>query len=59
MKKLITTEPSTAEKLIAKIREMREDLKVRKNPEAKAQLEFVRKAENRCERHRRHAELWH
>ena len=45
MKKLITTEPSTAEKLIAKIRELREDLKVRKDPEAKAQLELVRKAE--------------
>jgi len=45
VKKLITTEPSTAEKLIAKIRELREDLKVRKDPEAKAQLEFVRKAE--------------
>ena len=45
VKKLITTEPSTAEKLIAKIREIREDLKVRKNPEAKAQLELVRKAE--------------
>ncbi|MBQ8340957.1 MAG: hypothetical protein IJY22_01095, partial [Clostridia bacterium] len=45
VKKLITTEPSTAEKLIAKIRELREDLKVRKDPEAKAQLELVRKAE--------------
>ncbi|MBE6691094.1 MAG: hypothetical protein E7590_07440, partial [Ruminococcaceae bacterium] len=45
VKKLITTEPSTAEKLIAKIREIREDLKVRKDPEAKAQLELVRKAE--------------
>ncbi len=45
MKKLITTEPSTAEKLIAKIRELRENLKVRKDPAAKAQLEFVRKAE--------------
>ena len=44
MKKLITTEPSTAEKLIGKIREIRENLMIR-NPSAKAQLEFVRKAE--------------
>jgi hypothetical protein len=44
VKKLITTEPSTAEKLIAKIREIRENLMIR-NPSAKAQLEFVRKAE--------------
>ncbi|MBQ8341880.1 MAG: hypothetical protein IJY22_05865 [Clostridia bacterium] len=44
MKKLITTEPSTAEKLIAKIREIRENLMIR-NPSAKAQLELVRKAE--------------
>ena len=45
MKKLITTDPSTAEKLIGKIREMRENFKVRKDPAAKAQLELVRKAE--------------
>lgn len=44
MKKLITTEPSTAEMLIAKIREIRENLMIR-NPSAKAQLELVRKAE--------------
>ena len=44
VKKLITTDPSTAEKLIAKIREIRENLMIR-NPSAKAQLELVRKAE--------------
>ena len=44
VKKLIATEPSTAEKLIAKIREIRENLMIR-NPSAKAQLELVRKAE--------------
>lgn len=44
VKKLITTEPSTAEKLIGKIREIRENLMIR-NPAAKAQLELVRKAE--------------
>ena len=45
VKKMITTEPSTAEKLIGKIREIRENLKARKNPEAREQLDFVRKAE--------------
>jgi hypothetical protein len=44
VKKLITTEPTTAEKLIGKIREIRENLMIR-NPAAKAQLDFVRKAE--------------
>ena len=45
MKKLITTEPTTAEKLIGKIREIRENLSVRKDPAAREQLDFVRKAE--------------
>lgn len=45
IKKLITTEPTTAEKLIGKIREVQENLKARKDPAAKAQLDFVRKAE--------------
>jgi len=45
VKKLITTEPTTAEKLIGKLREMRENLKARKDPEAREQLDFVRKAE--------------
>lgn len=45
IKKLITTEPTTAEKLIGKIREVQENLKARKDPAAKKQLELVRKAE--------------
>ena len=45
VKKLITTKPTTAERLIGKIREVQENLKARKDPAAKAQLELVRKAE--------------
>jgi hypothetical protein len=49
VKKLITTEPSTAEKLIAKIREIRENLMIR-NPSAKAQLELVKIKESPASR---------
>ena len=45
IKKLIITKPTTAEKLIGKIREIQENLKARKDPAAKKQLELVRKAE--------------
>lgn len=45
VKKLITTEPGAAEKLIGKLREIHENLSARKDPKTKAQLDFTRKAE--------------
>ncbi len=45
VKKLITTEPTTAEKLIGKIRELAADLKNKKSPDAKEQAELLKKAE--------------
>ena len=46
VKKLITTEPTTAEKLIGKIRELAAGLKNKKSPDAKAQAELLKKAES-------------
>ena len=42
VKKLITTEPTTAEKLIGKIRELAAGLKNKKSPDAKAQAELLK-----------------
>ncbi len=46
VKKLITTEPTTAEKLIGKIRELAASFKNKKSPDAKAQAELLKKAES-------------